>query len=60
MINKITEKENKANRKKREFCKKCENCGTMSKSYRMFDIDGKNLVEHLTCLNCGLGAPPVK
>lgn len=60
MINKSTEKENKVNRKKREFRKKCENCGTMSKAYRMFDIDGKNLVEYLACLNCGSGTPSIK
>ncbi|MEA3295851.1 MAG: hypothetical protein U9Q27_01750 [Patescibacteria group bacterium] len=60
MNNKITQKRNKTSRKKREFRKKCEDCGTMSKAYRMFDIDGTNLVEHLVCLNCGLGRPSLK
>lgn len=60
MTNKITEKENKVDRKKREFRKKCEDCGAMSKAYRIFDIDGKNLVEHLVCLECGLGSPSIK
>jgi len=60
MNDKITEKENKKDCKKREFRKKCEDCGTMSKAYRMFDIDGKNLVEYMACLNCGLGAPSIK
>ena len=46
--------------RKREYGKKCEDCGTMSKVYRMFDIDGKNLVEHLVCLECGLGSPSIK
>lgn len=45
---------------KKEWQKKCEDCGTMSKAYRMFDIDGKNLVECLVCLDCGLGSPPIK
>jgi hypothetical protein len=54
-------KENKiTSRKTREFRKKCEVCGTMSKAYRMFDIDGKNLIEHLICLDCGLGSPSIK
>lgn len=30
----------------------CESCGEKTKVYRMFDIDGKNLVEALVCLNC--------
>lgn len=30
----------------------CENCGEKAKVYRMFDIDGTNLVEALVCLNC--------
>lgn len=53
-------KENKNIRKQRELRKKCEDCGTMSKAYRMFDIDGKNLIEHLVCLDCGLGSPSIK
>ena len=43
--------------KKTEYRKKCEKCGTMSKAYRMFDIDGTNLVEYLVCLECGSGKP---
>lgn len=60
MSKNISQKENKKIRKQREFRKKCEDCGTLSKAYRMFDIDGKNLVECLVCLNCGLGKPSIK
>lgn len=60
MSNNTSQKEDKKIRKQREFRKKCEDCGTLSKAYRMFDIDGKNLVEHLVCLNCGLGTPSIK
>ncbi len=60
MSNKITQKRNKTSYKKREFRKKCEDCGTMSKAYRTFDVDGKNLVEYLVCLECGLGSPAIK
>lgn len=60
MNTKILQKEEKKYCKKKEFRKKCEDCGTMSKAYRMFDIDGKNLVEHLVCLDCGLGSPSIK
>jgi len=42
---------------KREYGKKCEECGKMAKMYRMFDVDGSNLVEYLVCLECGSGAP---
>lgn len=59
MSDKTTNKKNKR-LKKREFRKKCEDCGTMTKAYRVFDIDGKNLVECLVCLNCRTGAPPIK
>lgn len=57
MNNSASQKEDKEIRRQREFRKKCEDCGTMSKAYRMFDVDGKNLVEHLVCLECGLGTP---
>jgi len=59
MNNQILIKENKKPRKKREFRKKCDYCGTMSKAYRMFDIDGINLEEHLVCLECGEGKPEI-
>lgn len=39
---------------KREYRGKCKECGRMAKVYRMFDIDGTNLVEYLVCLECGL------
>lgn len=42
---------------KREYGKKCEECGRMAKVYRMFDIDGTNLIEHLSCLECGSRTP---
>jgi len=35
----------------------CESCGEKSKSRKMIDIDGKNLVEHEVCDNCGAGYP---
>ena len=35
----------------------CEFCGEKAKDYRMIDIDGKNLVEHKVCANCGSGNP---
>lgn len=53
MNNIVLQKENK----KIEYGKKCEECEKMSKVYRMFDIDGTNLVEHLVCLDCGSGTP---
>ena len=42
---------------KREYGRKCEECERMSKVYRMFDIDGTNLVEYLVCLECRSGIP---
>ena len=39
---------------------KCEVCGEKSKVFRMFDIDGTNLVEALVCLNCRDGELPTK
>ena len=51
---------NKKTIRKREYRKKCEYCQTFSKAYRMFDIDGTNLVEHLVCLECRAGAPAIK
>jgi len=60
MNDETLQKENEKFRKQREYRKKCEDCGTMSKAYRIFDIDGKNLVEHLICLDCGLGTPSIK
>lgn len=30
----------------------CLNCMEKEKVYRMFDVDGVNLVESLVCLNC--------
>lgn len=60
MKNKVLQKEKERKYNQKEFRKKCEDCGTMSKAYRIFDIDGKNLVEHLICLDCGLGTPSIK
>jgi len=60
MDNKILQEKNKEVHKQREYREKCEDCGTMSKAYRMFDIDGKNLIEHLVCLECRLGSPTIK
>lgn len=57
MDKKITIKAEREVRKKREYRKKCERCGTMTMAYRMIDIDGTNLVEHLVCLECGAGTP---
>lgn len=57
MSDKILQKKGKKICKKREYGKRCEECGKMSKVYRMFDIDGTNLVEHLVCLECGSGTP---
>lgn len=34
----------------------CPNCNKELK-YKMFDIDGTNLEEHLVCENCGFGKP---
>lgn len=39
---------------------KCENCGEKEKVYRMFNVDGTNLVEAKVCLNCNDGAIPTK
>ncbi len=39
---------------------KCEICGERAKVFRMFDIDGANLVEALICLNCKYGELPTK
>lgn len=38
----------------------CECCGEKAKVYRMFDVDGTNLVEALVCLNCRDGELPTK
>ena len=38
----------------------CESCEEKTKVYRMFDVDGKNLVEALVCLNCRDGELPTK
>lgn len=38
----------------------CESCGKKTKVYRMFDVDGTNLVESLVCLNCRDGEIPTK
>jgi transcription elongation factor Elf1 len=48
--------------KRNIFVKKyeCIACGEKQKVYRMFDIDGTNLVEALVCLNCRNGALPTK
>lgn len=42
---------------KKEFRKKCKECEKISKVYRIFDVDGSNLVEYLVCLNCKSGTP---
>lgn len=44
----------------KENLKKCGFCGEFSKTYRMFDIDGKSLEEFLVCLSCGDGKPYIK
>jgi hypothetical protein len=36
--------ERRKNLKRKELRKKCEDCEMISKAYRMFDIDGKNLI----------------
>ncbi len=56
MNNKTLQEKNNKVVEQKEYRKKCGDCDTMSKAYRMFDIDGKNLVEFLVCLNCGLDA----
>lgn len=38
----------------------CESCCENTKVFRMFDVDGKNLVEALVCLNCRDGELPTK
>lgn len=38
----------------------CESCGENTKVFRLFDVDGKNLVEALVCLNCRYGELPTK
>lgn len=47
-------------RKKRESQYKCQACGKKQKVYRIFDIDGTNLIEVLICLNCGDGEPYIQ
>jgi transcription elongation factor Elf1 len=47
-------------RKKRESQYKCQPCGKRQKVYRMFDVDGTNLVEALVCLNCGDEKPNIQ
>ena len=42
-MNKKTQTETKYN---------CDCCGEKEKVYRIFDVDGLNLVEALVCLNC--------
>lgn len=54
MKNKV--KKRNTNEKKYE----CISCGEKQKVYRMFDIDGKNLVEALVCLNCRDGSLSTK
>ena len=49
----------KKRRKKTETKYHCKACGKKEKVYRMFDIDGTNLVEALVCLNCGSGRPEI-
>jgi transcription elongation factor Elf1 len=50
----------KKNRKKQEIRYRCQDCGKKQKVYRVFDIDGTNLVEVLVCLNCGSGKPYIQ
>jgi predicted RNA-binding Zn-ribbon protein involved in translation (DUF1610 family) len=38
------------------MCRKCNK----KLVYRMFDIDGTNLEEHLVCENCGFGKPALR
>lgn len=45
--------------KKTEATAVCKNCGE-ELEYRMFDIDGTNLEEHLVCEKCGFGKPALK
>ena len=37
----------------------CQNCNE-ELEYKMFDIDGKNLEEHLVCEKCGFRKPALK
>lgn len=37
----------------------CKNCNE-ELEYKMFDIDGTNLEEHLVCENCGFGKPVLR
>lgn len=39
---------------------KCEVCDEKSKVFRVFDVDGTNLIEALVCLNCRDGELPTK
>lgn len=50
---------NTSNNSKDEEKFYCDYCGRKEKVYRMFDIDGTNLVEKLVCLNCGSGTPSI-
>jgi transcription elongation factor Elf1 len=59
-INIKEKKVSKITRKKTEVKYKCQACGKKEKVYRMFDIDGTNLVEVLVCLNCGSGRPEIQ
>ena len=53
---------NKTNKRKSRSEKKykCEVCDEKSKVFRVFDIDGTNLIETLVCLNCREGELPTK
>ena len=37
----------------------CQNCNE-ELAYKIFDIDGTNLEEHLVCENCGFGKPALR
>ena len=52
----MTEKQ----KSKSETKHRCETCGEKTKVFRMFDVDGTNLVEALVCLNCRDGELPTK
>lgn len=45
------------NIKNNEEYEKCPYCDENSMSYKIFDIDGLNLEEHLVCNNCNYNMP---
>ncbi len=43
--------------KNNEEYEQCPYCNEYSMSYKMFDVDGLNLEEHLVCDNCNYNMP---